>query len=76
MYELFTFSLDETSVTYGLVLDVAVTTCGLARVALDMLREKRDRFDIVISDVNMPDMDGFNLLEQVGLEMDLPVIST
>ncbi|KAG9446349.1 hypothetical protein H6P81_012477 [Aristolochia fimbriata] len=51
-----------------------VTTCCLARVALDMLRERKDRFDIVISDVNMPDMDGFKLLEQVGLEMDLPVI--
>jgi two-component response regulator (ARR-B family) len=23
----------------------------------------------------MPDMDGFKLLEQIGLEMDLPVIS-
>ncbi|KAG6530159.1 hypothetical protein ZIOFF_012381 [Zingiber officinale] len=51
-----------------------VTTCSLATEALDMLRGKRDRFDIVISDVNMPDMDGFKLLEQVGLEMDLPVI--
>ncbi|XP_008797265.2 LOW QUALITY PROTEIN: two-component response regulator ORR26 [Phoenix dactylifera] len=51
-----------------------VTTCGLARDALEMLRERKDHFDIVISDVNMPDMDGFKLLEHVGLEMDLPVI--
>uniref|UniRef100_A0A7N0SXB7 Two-component response regulator n=1 Tax=Kalanchoe fedtschenkoi TaxID=63787 RepID=A0A7N0SXB7_KALFE len=51
-----------------------VTTCGLAVDALAMLRENRNSFDIVISDVNMPDMDGFKLLEQLGLEMDLPVI--
>ncbi|KAI3452631.1 hypothetical protein Pfo_009295 [Paulownia fortunei] len=51
-----------------------VTTCNLAREALDLLRERKDGFDIVISDVNMPDMDGFKLLEHVGLEMDLPVI--
>nr|QUV77619.1 two-component response regulator ARR11 [Lilium lancifolium] len=51
-----------------------VTTCSLARVALEILRERKDKFDIVISDVNMPDMDGFKLLEHVGLEMDLPVI--
>ncbi|PKI77063.1 hypothetical protein CRG98_002566 [Punica granatum] len=52
-----------------------VTTCGLARDALNLLRERKDGYDIVISDVNMPDMDGFKLLEHVGLEMDLPVIS-
>ena len=52
-----------------------MTTCCLARDALNMLRERKDGFDIVISDVNMPDMDGFKLLEHVGLEMDLPVIS-
>ncbi|XP_028779016.1 two-component response regulator ARR11-like [Neltuma alba] len=51
-----------------------VTTCGLAREALNLLRERKDGYDIVISDVNMPDMDGFKLLEHVGLEMDLPVI--
>ncbi|URD91982.1 two-component response regulator [Musa troglodytarum] len=51
-----------------------VTTCSLATDALSMLREQKDKFDIVISDVNMPDMDGFKLLEHVGLEMDLPVI--
>ncbi|KAF5197652.1 Two-component response regulator [Thalictrum thalictroides] len=52
-----------------------VTTCCLAIDALDILRKRKDRFDIVISDVNMPDMDGFKLLEHVGLEMNLPVIS-
>ncbi|XP_072962782.1 two-component response regulator ORR24-like [Typha angustifolia] len=51
-----------------------VTTTGQAITALRMLRENRDRFDLVISDVHMPDMDGFKLLEHVGLEMDLPVI--
>ncbi|KAE8687950.1 Two-component response regulator ARR1 [Hibiscus syriacus] len=51
-----------------------VTTCCLAREALNLLRERKNGYDIVISDVNMPDMDGFKLLEHVGLEMDLPVI--
>ncbi|GFY80762.1 response regulator 12 [Actinidia rufa] len=51
-----------------------VTTTSQAKTALKMLRENKNRFDLVISDVHMPDMDGFKLLELVGLEMDLPVI--
>jgi len=42
---------------------------------LSLLRENKNYFHLVIIDVHMPDMDGFKLLEHVGLEMDLPVIS-
>ncbi|XP_038986086.1 two-component response regulator ORR21-like isoform X2 [Phoenix dactylifera] len=51
-----------------------VTTCTMATRALSILRETKGGFDVVISDVHMPDMDGFQLLELIGLEMDLPVI--
>ncbi|XVE71247.1 hypothetical protein DITRI_Ditri10aG0135400 [Diplodiscus trichospermus] len=51
-----------------------VTATSQAITALKLLRENKNRFDLVISDVHMPDMDGFKLLELVGLEMDLPVI--
>jgi two-component response regulator (ARR-B family) len=30
--------------------------------------------DPVVNDVDKPDMDGFKLLERVGLEIDLPII--
>ncbi|URE43395.1 REC [Musa troglodytarum] len=51
-----------------------VTATQHALTALELLRENKDNYDIVISDVEMPDMDGFKLLEIIGLEMDIPVI--
>ncbi|KAK8600876.1 hypothetical protein V6N12_050723 [Hibiscus sabdariffa] len=51
----------------------SVTKCNRAETVLSVLRENKNGFDIVISDVHMPDMDGFKLLEHIGLEMDLPV---
>lgn len=54
---------------------LSVTTCEHATIALSLLRDRRGRYDIVLTDVHMPDMDGFKLLEIVGLEMDLPVVS-
>ena len=47
-----------------------------AKSALKMLRAGKNQFDLVITDVHMPDMDGFKLLDLIRLEMDLPVIST
>ncbi|XP_062178401.1 two-component response regulator ORR25-like [Phragmites australis] len=53
-----------------------VTTAMCAETALEMLRERKgdNQLDLVITDVHMPDMDGFKLLELIGLEMDIPVI--
>ncbi|KAK9275376.1 hypothetical protein L1049_022640 [Liquidambar formosana] len=51
---------------------VAATTNAIE--ALEMLRQNKDNFDIVITDVNNLDMDGFSLLDIIGIEMDLPVI--
>nr|GEZ14871.1 CheY-like superfamily [Tanacetum cinerariifolium] len=50
------------------------TVCNRAETGLSLLRENKNGYDIVLSDVHMPDMDGFKLLEHIGLEMDLPVI--
>ena len=52
-----------------------VTSCNRVAAALVKLRENVDAYNLVISDVYMPDDNGFTLLEVVALEMDLPVIS-
>ncbi|KAK9136767.1 hypothetical protein Sjap_007361 [Stephania japonica] len=57
-------------------LNYEVTTCSDSVVALSMLRENKDAFHIVMCDVHMPVMNGYELLECIGdLEMKIPVIS-
>ncbi|THF99465.1 hypothetical protein TEA_016337 [Camellia sinensis var. sinensis] len=51
-----------------------VTATTKATEALKMLRKNKEKYDIVITDVIMLDMNGFELLEIIGLEMDMPVI--
>ncbi|ESQ42583.1 hypothetical protein EUTSA_v10015308mg, partial [Eutrema salsugineum] len=50
-----------------------VTTTTESKKALEMLRDKRNMFDLVIADAEMLETDGFKLLE-IGLDMNLPVI--
>ncbi|KAG8365569.1 hypothetical protein BUALT_Bualt18G0119100 [Buddleja alternifolia] len=41
---------------------------------MDILLENKNNFDLAIINVDMPNVDGFTLLQYVGLQMDLPVI--
>jgi class 3 adenylate cyclase len=53
------------------------STAENGRVALEMLR--REPFDLVLLDITMPEMDGFQVLEQMTADArlrDLPVIVT
>ncbi|KAK6930898.1 SANT/Myb domain [Dillenia turbinata] len=54
----------------------SVTSCGLGQEALNKLRERKDGYDLVIIDIKLPDMDGLQLLADIRLEMDLPVLKT
>ncbi|KAK5783803.1 hypothetical protein PVK06_038318 [Gossypium arboreum] len=51
-----------------------VTKCQQAREALALLRQDKNRFDIVLCDLHMPDINGFELLQIIEVEMDLPVV--
>ena len=52
-----------------------VVACDRSTTALKLVREDPDRFDLVITDLTMPDMTGDILAEQLGhLRTDLPVI--
>ncbi|KQJ82940.1 hypothetical protein BRADI_5g12170v3 [Brachypodium distachyon] len=50
-----------------------VTSVMDAKTALQRLREAKDPFDLVISELHMPDMDAFKLLRHIAVELGIPV---
>lgn len=43
--------------------------------ALDLLREQKQNFDLVMTDIHMPEMNGIQLLQAIVPEIDIPVVS-
>ena len=50
------------------------TTSASATEALALLKQSPCPYDIVLTDVCLPDIDGFKLLEEIGLQLAIPVI--
>src|SRR6185436_15429968 len=59
-----------------LMVDVwKVTTAENGRAGISVMREGHEHFDCVVSDVNMPELDGFGLIEAIRrYDDDLPVL--
>ncbi|XP_060206327.1 putative two-component response regulator ARR13 isoform X1 [Lycium barbarum] len=51
-----------------------VVTVKSAKDALYVLRIKGDSFDLVVIDVHMPEMNGFELQQVIAKEFDIPVV--
>nr|XP_033511885.1 two-component response regulator ORR22-like [Nicotiana tomentosiformis] len=51
-----------------------VVTVKHARDALCILRVSNVSFDVIVSDVHMPDMNGFELQQVIAQEFDIPVV--
>ncbi|XP_042035367.1 two-component response regulator ARR10-like [Salvia splendens] len=51
-----------------------VTTTELPTIALSILQERSDRFDLIMSDVEMQEMDCFKFIKSLQLIKDIPII--
>lgn len=67
----------ETLLNTALILEgysYKVTTTELVPVALSILQESKDRFDLIMADFDIPEMDGFKFIESVQLIKDFPML--
>ncbi|KAL5075826.1 hypothetical protein RYX36_014810 [Vicia faba] len=51
-----------------------VTTAQNGITALNLLRENKNNFDLLMTSVDLPNMDGFKLLKLVGIKTNIPVL--
>ncbi|XP_057765878.1 two-component response regulator ARR10-like [Salvia miltiorrhiza] len=51
-----------------------VTTTELPTIALSILQERADRFDLIMADIEMQEIDCFKFIKSVQLIKDLPII--
>ena len=52
-----------------------ITGCVDPREALEIFRESPYNFDLVITDLEMPEMDGFRLVHEISrIRIDIPVL--
>lgn len=56
------------------MLDLSVMTAKHPKDALCALQIKGVSFDLVVTDVHMPDMSGFELQQKINNEFNLPVV--
>jgi CheY-like chemotaxis protein len=56
-------------------IDFRITANGLE--AIDRLREEPNEYDILLMDIQMPEMDGYNATEKIrnDLQLDIPIIA-
>ncbi|KAM7484603.1 hypothetical protein LguiA_000612 [Lonicera macranthoides] len=51
-----------------------LTTTELASAALSMIQDRKGQYDLVIAEINMPEMHGFIFLKRILLQFDIPII--
>nr|KYP65909.1 Two-component response regulator ARR2 [Cajanus cajan] len=51
-----------------------VITCSDTLLALNHVREKKDCFDMILIEVHMPIMDGYEFIQHVSKEINVPII--
>lgn len=66
--------LDLGRICYYCYYYCTVMTIELANIALSLIQEKENQYDLVIAEVDMPEMDGFTFLKHILCERDIPII--
>ncbi|WP_295012047.1 response regulator transcription factor, partial [Sulfuricurvum sp.] len=67
-------SLQELISSFLTSYDFETSAYADPKVALDCLLEKKEVFDIVVLDLMLPGMDGFDVAKMIKSRLDIPII--